>query len=67
MRWPLIEFDSESNRPEQDPCNCNTFFIQCSSPTSFLLSVLVAGFMSEGDPGPPGSLSAVIMGEQYVT
>lgn len=30
-------------------------------------SVSVGGFMSEEDPGPPGSLSAVIMGEQYVT
>lgn len=55
----LIELDSETNRPGQDPCNCHSFLIRCSPPS--------CGFMSEGDPGPPGSLSAVIMGEQYVT
>lgn len=31
------------------------------------LSELAAGLMEEEGPGPPGSLSAVIMWEQYVT
>lgn len=64
----VIELDSEANRPEQDPCNRDTYFFICSSlPCSLLLSALVARFMSVGDSGPPGSLSAVIIGEQYGT
>lgn len=62
----LIELDSETNRLEQDPCNCERFFTLSSPPCSLLLA-FVAGFMSEGDSGPPGSLSALITGEQYAT
>lgn len=35
----LIELNSESNRLEQDPCNCDRFCIRSSPPCSLLLSV----------------------------
>ncbi len=62
----FIKLDSDSYKPEQDPYNCGIFFILLS-PSYSVLSALVAGFISDRDSGPPGSLSAVIIGEQYVT
>lgn len=63
----LIELDCESNRPEQDPCDCDILLIRSSRPPRLPLSAPVSGFMSKRDPGPPGSLSAAIMAEQCTT
>lgn len=49
----LIELDSETNRPEQDPCNCERFFSVSSPPCSLSVSFSVnvrQGFRATWQP-----------------
>lgn len=42
----LVESDSESNRPQQDPCNCDRFFI-----LSYLALCKLPGSCQQGIQG----------------